>query len=101
MNRRAKSRTPRNKTAQAVSTAVKAIAIAQAQGQKIYTINQSNAATALPKLPVGGTVGQEIASAVQAGKEVTVHEKPISAHGFTGYGYVITDPETGGGGLSH
>jgi len=82
--------------AQAVS-AVKAIAIAQAQGQKIYTINQSNAATALPKLPVGGTVGQEIQSAVQAGKEVTVHEKPISAHGFTGYGYIITDPETGAG----
>ena len=83
--------------AQAVS-AVKAIAIAQAQGQKIYTINQSNAATALAKLPVGGTVGQEIQSAVQAGKEVTVHEKPISAHGFTGYGYIITDPETGAGG---
>ena len=82
--------------AQAVS-AVKAIAIAQAQGQKIYTINQSNAATALAKLPVGGTVGQEIQSAVQAGKEVTVHEKPISAHGFTGYGYTITDPETGAG----
>ena len=82
--------------AQAVS-AVKAIAIAQAQGQRIYTINQSNAATALPKLPVGGTVGQEIQSAVQAGKEVTVHEKPISAHGFTGYGYTITDPETGAG----
>jgi hypothetical protein len=35
-------------------------------------------------------VGQEIQSAVQAGKEVTVHEKPISAHGFTGYGYTIT-----------
>ncbi|RYH14864.1 MAG: hypothetical protein EON54_29020 [Alcaligenaceae bacterium] len=57
--------------AQAIS-AVKAIAIAQAEGQRIYTINQSNAATALPKLPVGGTVGQEIRSAIQAGKEVTV-----------------------------
>ncbi len=42
-------------------------------------------------------MGQEIQSAVQAGKEVTVHEKPISAHGFTGYGYTITDPETGAG----
>ena len=83
--------------AQGVS-AVKAIAIAQAEGQRIYTINQSNAATALPKLPVGGTVGQEIASAIQAGKEVTVHERQINAHGWTGYGYVITDPETGAGG---
>ena len=82
--------------AQAVS-AVKAIAIAQAEGQRIYTINQSNAATALPKLPVGGTVGQEIQSAIQAGKEVTVHERGINAHGFSGYGYIITDPETGGG----
>jgi hypothetical protein len=82
--------------AQGVS-AVKAIAIAQAEGQRIYTINQSNTATALPKLPVGGTVGQEIQSAIQAGKEVTFHERGINAHGFSGYGYVITDPETGGG----
>ena len=82
--------------AQAVS-AVKAIAIAQAEGQRIYTINQSNAATALAKLPVGGTVGQEIQSAVMAGKEVTVHERQMNAHGFSGYGYIITDPETGSG----
>ena len=82
--------------AQGVS-AVKAIAIAQAEGQRIYTINQSNAATALPKLPVGGTVGQEIQSAIQAGKEVTFHERAINAHGFSGTGYTITDPETGAG----
>ncbi len=82
--------------AQGVS-AVKAIAIAQAEGQRTYTINQSNAATALPKLPVGGTVGQEIQSAIQAGKDVTFHERGINAHGFSGYGYIITDPETGGG----
>jgi hypothetical protein len=82
--------------AQAVS-AVKAIAIAQAEGQRIYTINQSNAATALPKLPLGGTVGAEIRSAIQAGKEVTFHERGINAHGFSGTGYIITDPETGAG----
>jgi hypothetical protein len=82
--------------AQAVS-AVKAIAIAQAEGQRIYTINQSNAATALPKLSIGGDVGAEIRNAIQAGKEVTVHERQISAHGWTGYGYVITDPDTGAG----
>ena len=78
-------------------SAVKAIAIAQQQGQKIYTINRDNAATALPKLPVGGDAGVEIRSAIQAGKEVTVHESRISAHGWTGYGYTIVDPETGAG----
>ena len=78
-------------------SAVKAIAIAQSQGQKIYTITRENAQTALPKLPVGGEVGTEVRNAIQAGKEVTVHEKPISAHGWTGYGYIVVDPETGAG----
>jgi len=82
--------------AQGIS-AVKAIAIAQAQGQKIYTINQDNRATALPKLPVSGTVGAEIRSAIEAGKTVTFHEKQINAHGWTGYGFIIIDPETGAG----
>jgi hypothetical protein len=82
---------------QAVST-VKALAIAQQQGQKIYTITQQNASTALAKLPVSGSVGQEIRNAIQAGKEVTIHEKPINAYGWSGYGYSIIDPETGAGG---
>ena len=82
--------------AQAIS-AMKAIAIAQSQGQKIYTINRSNAATALSKLPVTGVVGDEIRNAIQQGMEVTIHEKPVTAYGWTGYGYIITDPETGGG----
>ena len=42
-------------------------------------------------------MGQEIRSAIEAGKEVTFHERGINAHGFSGYGYVITDPDTGGG----
>ena len=79
-------------------SAVKAIAIAQSQGQKIYTITRDNAATALAKLPVGGDAGAEIRSAVNAGKEVTAHERQISAHGWTGYGYAIVDPDTGAGG---
>jgi len=78
-------------------SAVKAIAIAQSEGQKIYTITPQNAATALAALPVGGDVGAEIRSAVQAGKEVMVHERAITAHGWTGYGYVIIDPDTGAG----
>jgi hypothetical protein len=83
--------------AQAIS-AVKAIAIAQSQGQKIYTITPQNASTALARLPISGSVGQEIRNAVNAGKEVTIHEKPISAYGWSGYGYSIIDPETGEGG---
>jgi len=79
-------------------SAVKAITIAQSQGQKIYTINRNNAAMALPKLPVGGDTGAEIRNAIQAGKEVTVHQSPINSHGWTGYGYGVVDPDTGAGG---
>ena len=81
---------------QAIS-AVKAIAIAQSQGQKIYTINESNRDTALPTLTIGGEAEAEIRNTIAAGKEVTFHEGQISAHGWTGVGYTITDAETGAG----
>jgi len=82
---------------QAVS-AVKALAIAASQGQKIYTLTQKNAAFALPKLSLSRGVAEEIQNAIAAGKEVTVHEKAINAYGFSGFGYIIIDPETGVGG---
>ena len=85
-----------NPCAEGIS-AVKAIAIAQAEGQKTYTINKANAQTALAKLPIGGEVGSEIRNAVNAGKEVTVHEKSINKHEWKGFGYIVIDPETGPG----
>ena len=85
-----------NPCAEAIS-AVKAIAIAQSEGQKIYTINKANAQTALQKLPIGGEVGSEIRNAVNAGKEVTVHEKSINKHGWKGFGYIVIDPGTRAG----
>lgn len=78
-------------------SAIKAIAIAQAEGQRIYTINSKNASSAYSRIPVGGAVGLEIRSAIDAGKEVTFHEKIINSNGFSGYGYIILDPDNGGG----
>ena len=43
-------------------------------------------------------MAEEIQNAIAAGKEVTVHEKAINAYGFSGFGYIIIDPETGVGG---
>jgi hypothetical protein len=40
----------------------------------------------------------EIETVVAAGKEVTIHESPISAQGFSGTGYIEIDPQTGAGG---
>jgi hypothetical protein len=84
---------------QAVS-AVKAIAVAASQGQRIYALNAANQAihtSALSQLNVDAAVKDEIADALATGKEVTVHQSKINFAGFTGSGYIITDPETGAG----
>ena len=39
----------------------------------------------------------EITNALYAGNEVTVHESPVNAFGWTGSGYIIFDPDTGSG----
>jgi cytochrome c5 len=84
---------------QAVS-AVKAIAIAAAQGQRIYTLNASNQAihaATVSQLGIDSDARQEITDALASGKEVMVHQSTISYAGFTGSGYIIVDPETGAG----
>ncbi|MBC3873740.1 hypothetical protein [Undibacterium flavidum] len=81
-------------------SAVKALAIAAMQGQKIYTFNQTNQtqhASILQSLLIDADTKTEIANALAAGKEVTVHEKEISVNGWAGCGYTLIDPETGAG----
>jgi hypothetical protein len=84
---------------QAVS-AVKALAVAAAQGQRIYTLNSTNEAihaSTISQLGIDAAVKDEISNALAAGKQVTVHQADITYAGFTGSGYVIIDPQTGAG----
>jgi hypothetical protein len=81
---------------QAIS-AVKALAIAASQGQKIFTITQANQDILLPQINVDPDVMTEMQNALSIGKEVTVHQSPITQSGWTGTGYIITDPATGAG----
>lgn len=78
-------------------SAVKALGIAVAQGQRIYTITSANIATALPQLTVGDDVISDIQAAVNAGMVVTVSQGPVSYNGWQGTGYIIKDPATGTG----
>jgi hypothetical protein len=76
-------------------SAVKALAIASSQGQKIFTITPDNQGILLPQINVAPDVITEMQNALSAGKEVTVHQLPITLSGWTGTGYIITDPATG------
>ena len=78
-------------------SAIKAIGVATAQGQRIYTITQANQHV-IGSLSLRSDTIAEIASAVAAGKEVTVHERPITYNGWSGAGYIVLDPGTGAGG---
>ncbi|MFZ3173512.1 MAG: hypothetical protein WA146_01335, partial [Thiobacillus sp.] len=81
-------------------SAVKAMAIAAAQGQKIYTLNEKNQTyhqAIVASLNTDIDTKQEITNALNAGKEITVHQSDINAYGWTGMGYIILDPASGAG----
>jgi len=78
-----------------VSTA-KALAIAMAEGQRIYTFTSDNAEQ-LANITIDEGSRSEIQSALSLGLEVTVHQSPISVNGWTGSGYTILDAEFGVG----
>jgi hypothetical protein len=81
-------------------SAVKALAIAASQGQKIYALddkNQAYHASIVAGLNTDADTKQEISNALYAGKEVTVHQADINANGWTGMGYIILDPDSGAG----
>lgn len=81
-------------------SAVKILAVAASQGQKIFTFttrNQADHASMLGQITVEEGVKGEIANALANGFEVTIHEAPIAENGFVGSGYTLIDPSTGAG----
>ncbi|MFV0477076.1 MAG: hypothetical protein ACK5ME_04475, partial [Parahaliea sp.] len=78
-------------------SAVKALAIAGAEGQRIYTIDQNNLTAALAAIELDSTTEAEIYNAVIAGNVVTTHQYQINFHGWIGAGYIILDPDMGSG----
>lgn len=77
-------------------SAVKALAKAAAEGQKIYTLTGAHPSAVYP-LQIDEHARAEIQNALNAGQTVTVHERPITVLGWTGSGYIISDPATGSG----
>ncbi|MES2933190.1 MAG: transglutaminase-like domain-containing protein [Pseudomonadota bacterium] len=79
-------------------SAVKLLALASNQGQKIYTLNAANSSlhnTILNSLQIEQDVKAEIFNGLAAGMEAIVHEKDIRVEGWVGNGYVVLDPKTG------
>jgi hypothetical protein len=77
-------------------SAVKAMQVANQQGQKIFTITQDNYQEIIPQLNLAPSAIADIEAAAKAGYTVTTHQNRISLNGYTGEGYIILDSSGNG-----
>src|SRR5690606_16134463 len=70
-------------------SAVKALAIASQQGQKIWTIDKTNLNLALSRINLSADAENDIRNAVNAGKIATAHEARVTYYGWIGEGYLL------------
>ena len=82
--------------AQGIST-VKAIQLAAAEGQKIYTITQANLNVALQQIDLPQEIENEIRDAVGAGMEVITHQSALGFSSSLTVGHILLDPSSGAG----
>lgn len=78
-------------------SAVTALEIAAAEGQRIYRITAENQQQILPLLNLDPLAVAEVTDGLSAGKEALVHADRIHVNGWAGEGYIILDPKTGAG----
>ena len=77
-------------------SAVKAMQVANQEGQKIFTITKDNYQEIIPQLNLAPAAIADIESAAKAGYTVTTHQNRISLNGYTGEGYIILDSSGNG-----
>jgi len=78
-------------------SAVQLLMDAAAQQIPIYSIDQENASSILPRLVISPEAKTDIINSLNAGKIVIVSESEPRKVGWSGIGYIIQDPETGSG----
>jgi transglutaminase-like putative cysteine protease len=78
-------------------SAVSALKRANDQGIPIYKINSSNITVLLPKLQVADEIKTEVANAVNAGLTVQIPKTNVMQLGWSGVGYIISNPVDGTG----
>lgn len=80
-------------------SAVKAMTIANDNGQRIYVLTSDNKTTTLPNINHDTATMRAINQALASGKYVVTHTSSIDIPGWSGAGYIVIDPEVGNGGF--
>jgi Transglutaminase-like superfamily len=76
-------------------SAVSVMKLANDKGIPIYGVDANNLATIIPKLQLAQEVKDEVANAVNAGLTVQIPKTNITQLGWTGVGYIISNPVDG------
>jgi len=77
---------------------IRLMSLALSQGKTIYRIDSSNRDQVLPKLGIFGAALTQITDALDKGQAVTIFDSEVAVGGWSGFGYIIVDPTTGGAG---
>jgi hypothetical protein len=79
-------------------SAIHAIDRAARTGQRIFTVEQSNASALRANLSAyDPQVRQDIENGLATGKRITISEGAVTLGSWTGVGYIVEDPTTGAG----
>ncbi len=78
-------------------SAVNALTMALAQGQRLYQVDANNLDTALGQAALSYEIETDVRNAVNAGQVALIHEKPLLVGSWSGAGYILTDTRTGAG----
>lgn len=78
-------------------SAVRLIFEASKLGIPIFAIDATNLDAILPKLELSAQLLADVENAVRAGKRVIIPQQEISFFDYLGAGYIVLDPDTGGG----
>jgi transglutaminase-like putative cysteine protease len=76
---------------------MKALGRAISTGQRIFLISSQNVDTALSAISAPADLESEILNSVSAGKQVLISESPVAVGPWSGFGYIVMDPDTGAG----
>ena len=78
-------------------SAVRLMQTAIEAGQRVFTLNSSNAAQFLNQIEMTTRIRTDVSNALNAGMEVTIPEFNQTVSGWQGTAYIAVQPETGAG----
>lgn len=73
------------------------LSTAQDEGQSVFMLSSANYDQHREKLNLDNATRSAVEQAINAGKIVTIHTDKVTVEDWSGFGYVITTPETGAG----